>query len=149
MKDVVHTLTITRVPQAALDIVWPDTKEFIQKAIDHGLGEYELHDVEGWLSTADMALWTVNDGTKPIAAFTTRVCQYPKRRDLVIDFVGGERLEEWLEDATNTLNEYAKVFRCQHISSFGRLGWSRHLRKLGWSQGQMQYTVPVKEAEDE
>jgi hypothetical protein len=77
MKDVVQQIQITVVPPAVVDVVWPDAKEMLLRAVEATRGVYDIDSVERGLASGEFVLWLVLDGTKPIAALTTRICDYP------------------------------------------------------------------------
>ena len=53
------------------------------------------------------------DGKKMIAVVTTRVIEYPERRALAMDFIGGSKMKEWLPEAQRTLESFAKDNNCR------------------------------------
>lgn len=48
----------------------------------------------------------MNEDDKIIAAFTTRLIQYPRRRALALDWVGGTQMKEWEDQLIDTMKRY-------------------------------------------
>jgi hypothetical protein len=99
MKDVVQQIQITVVPPAVVDVVWPEAKEMLLRAVQtsHIRGVYDIDSVSAGLDFGRIcAFWLVLDAAPPIAALTTRICDYPNGRGLALDWMGGERMSEWL-----------------------------------------------------
>jgi hypothetical protein len=115
MKDVVQQIQITVVPPALVDVAWPDAKEMLLRAVKATRGVYDIGSVERGLASGEFVLWLVLDGTKPIAALTTRICEYPNGRGLALDWIGGERMREWLPMAQIVMERYAKDNGCTHL----------------------------------
>lgn len=133
MTETNSTLEFSAVPPIALDIVWPAASELLAPAVEVSKGRYSLHEMWRELNECLLGLWVVLDGSEPVAAITTRVVDYPECRALAMDWIGGSRMEEWLPMAQARLGEYALDQGCTQLEGYGRKGWERSLRKLGWS----------------
>jgi len=144
MKDVIQKgLSFGSVPLAALPIVWPDVKQMISGATDTSAGKFEAEDVRAGIERGELALWVVVDETKPIAALTTRVIMYPRRRALAIDWVGGTRMREWLPDVMRTFKQFAVDNGCSHLEGYGVRAWGRYLAKYGWKPEYTAYRMEL------
>ena len=89
----------TAVPLEATDIVWGDVSSMLNKAIQTSGGKYHIDDIYNHIKEGYYNLWLIIDEKKDekvIAAITTRLIEYPNRRALAMDWVGGERMSEWL-----------------------------------------------------
>lgn len=143
MKDMTERLQITVVPPAVVDVVWDDAKKMLLRAVNATQGVYDIDSVERGLATGEFVLWLVLDGTKPVAALTTRICQYPTARGLAIDWLGGDRMREWLPMVQETMEQYARENNCTHLEGYGREAWGRWLRKYGWKPAYIAYKMEL------
>ncbi len=139
-------IMITLVPREAVDVVWEDLAPLLGKAVATVKGKFRTDYIQPAAMVGELCLWAVKDGNKTIGAFTTRVIQYPERRALAIDWVGGERIREWLDDAMTIMEHYAKDYSCQHLEGYGRRAWGRMLERFGWEP---EYIAFRKELTDE
>ena len=72
----------TAVPREAIDIVWGDVSNMLNKAIETSKGKYHIDDIYQDLIKGYYNLWLIVDnkeGEKVIAAITTRIIEYPNR----------------------------------------------------------------------
>lgn len=132
MKDVTSQLHLSAVPTPVLDVVWPQAKELLNMAVVATNGVYDLDSVYSGLLSGEYVLWLVLDETTPVAALTTRICDYPRRRGLALDWIGGKRMAEWLPMVHDVMSQYARENGCTHLEGYGRKAWGRWLNKYGW-----------------
>lgn len=145
MKDVVEQLTVTAVPPAVVDVVWPDVAPMLEKAIATADGRYSLESVYNEFVSGALALWVVLDDARPIAALTTRVVDFPCKRVLSVDWIAGSRMAEWLPQTNAIFRDYAKSYGCRQIEGRGRKGWLRELTKHGWELDYMAYRMELND----
>jgi hypothetical protein len=145
MKDMNQQLFFTVVPPQVIDVVWPEVSKMMQKAIDTTSGVFDIDSIYGALQTGDYLLWLVTEDTKPIAAITTRISVYPRGKGLSMDWIGGERMAEWLPMAHETMVRYAKDNGCTHLEGYGRKAWGRWLQKYGWEPNYIAYKMELND----
>jgi hypothetical protein len=80
-----------------------------------------------------------------IAALTTRVMQYPSRKALAIDWVGGSKIKEWMGDCHSMLVDFAKKSECSHLEGYGVRAWGRLLSDRGWKQAYITYRMELQD----
>ena len=79
------------------------------------------------------------------AVFTTYVSTYPTGyKTFTINFVGGEKMYEWLPTAWNTFKAFADENSCNEIVGLGRRGWLRALTKVEDSKFEEKLTFSVE-----
>jgi hypothetical protein len=138
----------TFVPTERVKDVWLEILPYVRKLVAKGNGrvtELSLFEecLNGeahlWISFDDM------DSTNHIVAFImTKVRQYPKKRLLSFEYIGGERIEDWFSQAHDFISQWAQVPesqggpQCDGVQAIGRLGWVRYLKPRGWEQ---QYCI--------
>ena len=125
-------MIISLVPASMIDLVWNDIKPHLNRATDTVRGKFVVDDIRKLAESGELALWLVADGKEIVASFTTRVIAYPQGNALAVDWVGGDRMAEWGDDAINILEKYAGEYHCTHIEGYGRKAWGRLGRSRGW-----------------
>lgn len=143
MKDVAASLQVSAVPSQVLDIVWPEVATMLDKAVQTTRPRYNIESVRKELDRGTLLLWLVLDETTPVAAFTTRIADYPKSRGLCMDWIGGSRMNEWLPLAQPLMERYARDHECTHLEGYGRKAWGRWLQRYGWEPEYIAYRMEL------
>ena len=136
-------MMITAVPIEGVDIVWEDAKKVLHKSVETSAGKFEVEDLRQELKAGLLVLWLVMDGSEVLAALTSRVIEYPGRRAMALDWVGGKRMSKRLPLGLNTLQRYATDCGCKHIEGYGRKAWGRILQKYGWQPEYIAYRMEL------
>tara|TARA_S200002703_G_scaffold105890_1_gene91861 strand:+ start:124 stop:546 length:423 start_codon:yes stop_codon:yes gene_type:complete len=137
-------MMLTAVPSEALDIVWGDVEELMERTMGVTKGKYSAKDIYDGVKEGIYAIWLVLDGEKPICALTTRIVQYPEgRKSLSIDWIGGTRMKEWLPLLQETMTKYAKDNQCTHLEGFGRQAWIKWIGKYGWKPAYVAFDMEL------
>jgi len=136
-------MMITAVPIEGVDIVWEDAKRVLHKSVNTSAGKFEVEDLKQELKQGQLVLWLVMDGSEILAALTSRVIEYPGRRAMALDWVGGKHMRKWLPLVLNTLQKYATDCECKHIEGYGRKAWGRILQKYGWQPEYIAYRMEL------
>ena len=119
-------MRISLVPHETVGLVWKDVERVLTKSVATAKGKADVIDVLSGIFDGTYVLWVVlDDDNNIIAAFTTRLIVYPKRRALALDWIGGSKMREWSEQLVDVMTKYAKELDCQHLEGYGRKGWSR------------------------
>jgi len=137
----------TAVPREAIDIVWSDVSNMLNKAIKTSGGKYHIDDIYHHLNEGYYNLWLIIDNKKDekvIAAITTRIIEYPSKKAMAMDWIGGRRMMEWLPIAMERLTSFAKDCGCTHLEGYGRKAWSKILKKYNWNPEYIAYRMEIK-----
>lgn len=121
------------VPRAHLEALWPVVAPLLQPAIDRTDGRISADTVRQSLESTH-TLWIISDGDHIAAAMTTRVAEYPLKKMLVVECIGGSQLKQWQPVAIKALTGYAKDNALNGIEMYGRPGWAKSLSAYGWRQ---------------
>lgn len=116
--------------------MWPHVRGHIGRALKReGSGRYELSDVLTGLLQEKAKLWVAwNSETKTAdAAIVTELVDYPRARELRIQIVGGRNMKAWIEEAKDTLEQYARAQGCRFMCGSLRRGWIR-IGGDGWHE---------------
>lgn len=67
------------------------------------------------------------EGEEPVihGAVVAAVNEYPRRRLLLVQFVGGDRSRLWRQNMSDLIERFARDSGCDGIEGVGRLGWMR------------------------
>tara|TARA_R100000773_G_scaffold34054_1_gene29053 strand:- start:496 stop:912 length:417 start_codon:yes stop_codon:yes gene_type:complete len=126
-----------------VETIWPQVKEYLKKALLTSSNKMSVEDVYAKTQNGTYGLWVILDEqtTDILACYTTRIIQYPNRRALAIDWLGGHRMKEWIGLMHETVSEFAKDHGCFYIEGYGRQAWGRVLEKYGWKPSYICYEV--------
>tara|TARA_Y100000114_G_scaffold28021_1_gene23631 strand:+ start:96 stop:524 length:429 start_codon:yes stop_codon:yes gene_type:complete len=136
----------TAVPREAIDIVWPDVINMLNKAVETSKGKYHINDIYEDLTKGFYNLWLIIDDKgedKVVAALTTRLIKYPNRSAMAMDWVGGKRMAEWLPIAMEKLISFAKDCGCSHLEGYGRKAWIKVLKRYNWKPEYIAYRMEI------
>ena len=136
-------MMFSAVPRQVIDIVWDDVVKILEPAVKTAKGKLSVKDVYDYISEGFYELWVVMDGKKMIAVITTRVIEYPERRALAMDFIGGTRMREWLPEAQRTIEKFARDKNCLHLEGYGRRAWKSWRNKYGWKPDYIAYRMEL------
>jgi len=146
MKDeVLPSLICAPVPVEHLARVWGDASRHIARAEKTAGGRMTVADLKESALAGKHLLWVVFDqkDREIIAAFTTRVEHYPQLNAMVIEWMGGSRMSEWLGMAHDHIKAHAKLNGCTRLEAVGRNAWIRWAQRVGWEPEHVQYTMEV------
>lgn len=129
-------MQVSIVPREALPIVVREVVSLLSRSLAHAGGRMTLEDLTGEILNEQRQLWVVfgpeREQFEPVAVFTTVIGMYPSKRVLRVDFLAGENLAEWIQEAERVLLRYAVEQGCSALEMTGRRGWTPVLEKLGW-----------------
>ena len=140
-------MRISAVPKETVKYVWKDVERVLEKSVDTAEGKVKLIDVLKGVLDDTYVLWVVFEGEEIIAAITTRIIEYPQRRSMALDWVGGSRMNEWQDMAIDTISEFAALNSCQHLEGYGRKAWGRALKKYGFYPEYIAYRMEIKDGQ--
>lgn len=130
------TWTMTAVPPTEIKSIWPTVALLLSPAIGHSGGRISMASVFEWLADSRYVLWLAYPTDKKVrAAFVTREAIYPCRKMLTIDICGGTDMAEWVSEADRVFKAYARAAGLDGVELYGRAGWTRALKNLGWTGG--------------
>jgi len=138
-------MIFSAVPSDAINLVWEDVFPLLGPALRTAEGKFHIDDVYRMIQSGNYILWVVVEDDKYIAALTTRVLEYPSRRAIAIDWLGGKRMNEWLPVAMETVKKYAKDINCKHLEGYGRKAWGRVLEKHNWEPEYIAYRMELSD----
>ena len=136
-------MMISAVPKEAVNVVWADVSRVMQDSVEPSKGKYYIDDLYHTIQTGMYSLWVIMEEDKVVAAITTRILEYPGRRALAMDWLGGSRMKEWLPIVQETMESFARDNKCNHLEAYGRKAWGRWLGKYGWEPEYIAYRMEL------
>ena len=138
-------MIVSAVAPDDVSLIWHQVRGYLAKAIETSPKKYHVDDIYHGTQSGLYGLWVIidEDNDEIVAAYTTRIIEYPNRRALALDWLGGKRMNEWLELMHNTAKVYGRNKGCRHIEGYGRIAWKRVLEKVGWTPAYICYEVEI------
>lgn len=129
------------IPTKVLPAFWHHLAPLLNKAFNVGDRRVKLQDLYDDALQGTYLVWAIIDEEKKefVAALTTRAVRYPRGKGLAIEFLGGERMDEWLDELMEELKKHAKHNGCEWLECFGRKGWA----KKGWKPAYVAFEMEL------
>jgi len=122
---------VSGIPSRFIDDVWQDCQKYVEMGINKAQEE--------------MQLWIVfeNQEKKIIkAVVTTQIINYPQKKVCRIVTLGGQGMDEWVEQVLEILEEWSIENDCEAMETVCRKGFVKKLKNFGYEQ---TYTIVGKE----
>ena len=113
--------------------IWDLAKPYIEKAIFYSDGKYSIDSVLSSLLARDMQLWGAFDDKGLCVACVTSIVKFPLKRVFFLLFIGGRDSVNWLH-LIERLKCFAKEHQCDHMEGYGRPGWEKLSKPLGFKK---------------
>lgn len=127
-------IAVQGVPAQMAQLWWPRIAHWCEEALGYSGGLLDLEDVKQAVASRDMQLWVIHDGKGPVAACVTEIRRWPRASVLTVLLLGGEQMHSWVAALDDTLTRFAQSQGCKGLDCYGRKGWSKALRNLGWRE---------------
>ena len=137
-------MMMSAVPKEAVGAVWADVARVMNKSVDTSNGKYHIDDLFHGIQSDLYVLWVIMEEEEVIAAITTRIIEYPGKRAMAMDWIGGSKMGKWLPVAQETLERFARDNNCTHLEGYGRKAWGRWLGKYGWNPEYIAYRMEIE-----
>ena len=131
------------VPVPLVDTYWPALSpmiELAQRRVDDKCG---MDDILGWLRDGTSRLWGIYVDDELTAAMTTSDRQYPRKRVLVIEMVGGKRVGVWSGPVLAELSRVARLAEYDAIETHARAGWSKLAKRYMFTAKRVAYEMEL------
>ena len=127
-------MKISIVPPEMLEGRWKEISIHLVSPVQQSGGRFTLEDVFHSIAIGDYHLWVAIDEeiAEVVAVCVTGFTLYPRQRMLTCHFLGGSRMDEWLEEMDTILEKWGRQHGAKGIELTGRKGWGRALEPLGW-----------------
>ena len=117
-----------------IEQAWEYVEDYISDALKHGIGEYTTDDIKQACQEQRMQLWIKWDDDEVKGAFVTQLLNYPQLKVLLVLLLGGDEFKEWRDEVDEVLLRFGKEHDCKYVEFFGRKGWTKFLKDLGYKE---------------
>lgn len=107
---------------------WPAIEHHIASALAVVDTGYSLEDLLAAVQVRDKQLWVIGDG---VAAGITSILVLPQWKKLVVEYLGGDHMQEWQDAWFEAMQQFAQANDCRYIEAQGRIGWAGIARRRG------------------
>ena len=101
--------------------------ELLAPAILRQSHNVTMQDVEDDIRAGGSVMWLIHLEDTLVAAMTTVVVKHPQRRNLKIEFIGGKRMRQWMNEAINLMKKLAIDAGLDAIEADGRKGFEKYV----------------------
>ena len=137
---------VSLVPANAVTKVWDKIEKLVDKVIPYTYGRMITADVLHNIIINHYHLWIIEKEDTIKAIAITEFMKYPRKTVLLINFISGDKLSEWVEELDRVLVKFSKETGCDFLEACGRAGWERKVTRLGWKK---KFTIVEKHYDDE
>jgi|TARA_R100000995_G_scaffold77470_1_gene47531 hypothetical protein len=137
-REVTHTITM--VPPNYTETLWPDVREQLLRAIDRSKGRWTEEALFKSIVSGHQHLWLAFDADHNIDGVgTTELVVYPGKKMLTIQFLGGDRFNDWVWDMLERFTDWARDNNCDGIEATARMGFWKWLQQDGFQRSYVVY----------
>ena len=86
-----------------------------------------MQDVEDDIRGGGSVMWLIHLEDKLVAAMTTVVVKHPQRKNLKIEFIGGKRMRQWMNEAIDLMKKLALDAGLDAVEADGRKGFDKYV----------------------
>jgi hypothetical protein len=141
------TVRISPIRPEFMDVVWPEVVRMLEPSVETSKGKFSIEDIRNEIACGDLVLWIIVKGSTPVAFYTTRLIEYPGRRAMAMDWLGGSGVLSWRDAALDAMETHARANGCQHLEGYGRLAWGRILERRGWKPEYVAYRMELNDGQ--
>lgn len=142
LEEAAQKFQVRGIPANLIDRFWPFAEPYIKRALDRAAGEFLAEDLKHFCKDREVQLWLVSEGERIIAAITTEIVNYPRRKHCRIITLAGSKAPEWTGLLDIILSEWAKQQGCQALEAYVRKGYVPVLAEYGFKH---KYSMVLKE----
>jgi hypothetical protein len=140
------TVEVSFVPAELAVDMWPKVRGYIAGATERTRGRYEPEDVLYEILDQKLLLWVALKNRRVVGVATSRFLEYPRKRVLLVPFLGGDDFKSWGPDMLTLLKKWASGNDCDTLEASGRPGWSKVFGNEGYKRLWEWCEVPVDPA---
>ena len=102
-------MNVYLIPPEYVKEVYSDIEKHLERLVPTTNGRFEKIDILHDLLVGIENLWVVveEDETIPVGIIITQVSHYPRKSMLSIQYAAGDRLDEWIDEGLQTMENWA------------------------------------------
>lgn len=113
---------------------WPLIKPFIENAVEYADNKFSVSSVFNDIRSGYYKLWVVYNESHVTGCFVSELLQYPCSRRMAIPFLSCDDFDVDMLPHFEAFKQYAKDNGATSIEIFGRTGWERRLKPMGFEK---------------
>jgi hypothetical protein len=138
-----NNILLRGVKNFEIGLVWPYVSVFLEKALRYSDGKYNLDDIYNALCLRDMQLWLGFDDGKLVAVCVTQIVTFPRKKILFLLLASGINFKKW-QHLTHDMVAFAKENNCDAVELYGRPGWEKMGKDVGFKKISTIYKVDMR-----
>lgn len=103
-----------------------------------------MQDVEDDIRGGGCVMWLISLEDKLVAAMTTVVVKHPQRRNLKIEFIGGKRMRQWMNEAIDLMKKLALDAGLDAVEADGRKGFEKYVDASAFRSVYTHYEMELR-----
>ena len=135
-------MRILEVTPENIDQAWPHALPWIEKANIRGNSRYPAQDIRDDIMYGKKRLAKLINGND-FAWLVYGVVENSKGRTCILYCIAGEGMLNFIGKIDEFARAYAIVNGCDYITCSGRVGWTKELKSVGWSEISRTYGKEV------
>jgi hypothetical protein len=120
-------VTILPVLEDDFDTLLGIGMELIAPSVARQSNDVTMQDVEDDIRGGGAVMWLVHVEDTLEAAITTCVVKHPQRNTLKIEFMGGRRMKQWMDEAIDVFADLARRADLGAVEADGRIGFDKYV----------------------
>ena len=137
-RDITHTITM--VPPIYASTMWTEGREQLARAVARSNGRWNLEFLYAAILNGNQQLWLAFDEDQVIDGVgTTEIYQYPEKKMLAIQFLGGDKFNDWVWDMLDKFKSFGKDTGCSGIEATARMGFWKWLEQDEFERSYVVY----------
>jgi hypothetical protein len=120
-----------------------DGLKLIEPAVARQIQNVSLSDVEEDIRAGGAVMWLVYLEDTLVAAITTCVVKHPQRKNLKIEFMGGTKMRQWMNEAIALLANLAKDAGLSALEADGRKGFEKYVDNSPFREIYSHYEMEI------
>ena len=118
--------------------------ELLAPAILRQSHNVTMQDVENDIRGGGSVMWLIHLEDKLVAAMTTVVVKHPQRKNLKIEFIGGKRMRQWMNEAIDLMRKLALDAGLDALEADGRKGFEKYVDKSPFQAMYTHYEMELR-----
>jgi len=129
----VEATRVYLVPHDLYAAVEPDVRGLLAPVVARSGGRETMDAVWESIEAGHHQLWMIfNESGGLDGAMVSHIKAYTQKRMLVINWLAGDNMADWIDEVLDALEQFAKLNECGGLELVGRHGWMRFLKGHGW-----------------